>query len=916
MKHKLNPGKPLTEMVKGSLEYTQHVIRMAFYNQFERDYEDWFWIEEIFADYMIVKLETQPPDEFYKVGYQRDGEGYLFADRDAWEVVELAYQPKTVALVTESNRKGNGGKTNGSKQRFKERIKNSVQLVENGSSAQPDGPWRIQGWGITAGVVNGNGRRYARHVLEAAIRDVRNHLRESAGQGQLVLTGEADHPADKGNRAPLLQQTIIVWDEIDLNSNQVLIGGNLIGTSLGKDVRIQMQAGVKPDISQRGYGQSIFIEEDGEVIEEVLELVITGYDLVADGSDPNARVLMAESGTQFEEQTETEEDTMDPKTLEELRAKYPQLVAQIESERDEKQRQLLEAQLKSRQVEDERVARELKTREDALRRELGLKEGDDLVEALKQRAARLAELEKGDAERQAELARLQEAEQQRKVETHIEVVVADTKYPADVKKTLAESLAALNPKTVEDVNRLMEAKRKEYDAMMARIELAKRGKSDVQVVGPVIETETGTPAFAKASFEFTERLVERNLARRRDLRKAVTPNDIFTRRYLEAYDRAYQTQLMEESRRLQEWQEAEATSDLNLPYSVSRAIIEEAFPELVALSIFDFDLVDTSPTRIYFEYYSGETGSAPTVTDEAFTSSHNAWVQLNNKRLRAGTVTVTSSPAGTTYAEFTDYVIDYGNGKIMVLSTGSMANTTAFLIDYTYDKVRAGEGAAIQRGKGTLSYETINCAADRLAAQINDEAITFARSQLGWDAQTRTMMMVIREIREMIDKGIIELALAQSVRSGNNGGTWNHSGGDAVALLVEKLGAAKTAVYVDNYRPAFFLLSPTNADLLSNWDGFKRDGFPDAVLNSAGFVGQVKGLPVFQSNQMRDSHGLTGHPELVQHRVLSAKPMMLKGPFPSYDGSGNLIASEQWYAEEYNATESFIKEKGGFVTIT
>ncbi|MCG3208635.1 MAG: hypothetical protein FOGNACKC_02247 [Anaerolineae bacterium] len=908
MKPKIERGAPLTEMVKGSMEYTRHMIRLAFHTKFDRDDEDWFWIEEIFADYVIVSHEALPIDEFYQVAYRREGGSYVFDPREQWQVVELTYQPQRVA---EGQQPKGGLKTEST--RFVERIDSAIELVES-NSPNPDGPWRIQGLGITAGVVNGNGRRYARHVLEAAIREVRNHLRESAGQGRMVLTGEADHPADKGHRAPLLQETIIVWDEIDLNGNQVLIGGNLIGTTLGKDVRVQMQAGVKPDISQRGYGHSVIIEENGQQIEEVLDLVITGYDLVADGSDPNAGVTIFES--QQPEVKPEQERKMDPQTLEELRAKYPQLVAQIESERDEKQRQLLEAQLKARQAEDERVAREVKAREDALRQQLGIAEGADLAEALKQQQTQTKAMEEAQKAKDAELARLQEAEQQRQVTEHIETVVAETKYPDDIKKMLAESLAALAPASVEAVDSLMETKRKEYDALMARIELAKRGHGGVQVVGPVIERETGTPEFARASFEFTERLVERSLVRRRDLRKAVTPNEIFTRRYLEAFDRAYQSQLLDESRRLREWQEAESTADLNLPYSVSRAIITEAFPELVALSIFDFGLTDTSPTRIYFESYSAESGAQPAVTNEAFTSAHDQWVSLANKRLRNASITVTSNPAGTTYTMYDDYLIDYGNGRIMVLSTGTMANATSFLIDYSYDKVRGGENSPIQRGKGALSYQSIELMADRLATQITDEAITFARSQLGWDAQTRTMMMVVREIQEMIDYGAIRLAVASAVRSGNNGGTWNHSGGDQPNVLVEKLGVAKTAVMIDNYTPVFILLSYTNADLLSNWDGFKRDGFPDAVLYSTGFVGQVKGLPVYQSNQMPDSHGLIGHRELVQHRVLSTKPMSLKGPYPSFDANGNLIAAEQWYAEEYNATESLVANKGGYVTIS
>lgn len=72
-----------------------------------------------------------------------------------------------------------------------------------------------------------------------------------------------------------------------------------------------------------------------------------------------------------------------------------------------------------------------------------------------------------------------------------------------------------------------------------------------------------------------------------------------------------------------------------------------------------------------------------TVTDESFTSSYDTWVDLANKPIdMQQTVTVTSDPAGTTYTEDTDYIIDYAQGRIQVLSTGSMADATGFLIDY------------------------------------------------------------------------------------------------------------------------------------------------------------------------------------------------------------------------------------------
>jgi hypothetical protein len=75
------------------------------------------------------------------------------------------------------------------------------------------------------------------------------------------------------------------------------------------------------------------------------------------------------------------------------------------------------------------------------------------------------------------------------------------------------------------------------------------------------------------------------------------------------------------------------------------------------------------------------------VTGESFTSSHNVEVALGNKPIEFESETVTSSPAGTTYTRNTDYEIDWKNGKINVLSTGSMANTTAFLISYTKSRI-------------------------------------------------------------------------------------------------------------------------------------------------------------------------------------------------------------------------------------
>lgn len=57
---------------------------------------------------------------------------------------------------------------------------------------------------------------------------------------------------------------------------------------------------------------------------------------------------------------------------------------------------------------------------------------------------------------------------------------------------------------------------------------------------------------------------------------------------------------------------------------------------------------------------------------------------LENKNIRAGSVTVESLGGQVTYLENTDYTIDYANGEITILSTGAGPAATPYHIDYQY----------------------------------------------------------------------------------------------------------------------------------------------------------------------------------------------------------------------------------------
>lgn len=898
-------GKPLEELVKGSYNYTLHAIEKAFSKQFSQEMEDdYWWVTEAFEGYVIVNAMSLPIDEFYRVTYSKEGEGYTFAPRDEWEIVQLAYEPSVKEESVSIPEKRRGTKD------FLETTGGQVRLLDE-SDDNPEGPWRIRAVGITADVVNENGRRYPAPVLAAAVRHLKTHLHESPGQGRArQLVGEPEHPSIKTARRPFVTEVVINWEQVEFDGRQVLLEGNLLGTSLGKDIRAQVRGGYIPGISQRGYGKSHFTEENGHTVEVVDGVVITAYDLTADPSDLDAGVTFLESRQYQEVDKMSFEELMkalqEEGVLDGLTEAVQKRINEAHKQKDEERRmKMLQEALGAKDGEDlVEAARRLAEKQPArdgkleaqLREELGLSETDDLDEALQARDKRLKELE--------------EAEQQRKVDAYVEEQAESLAFRKPIKDRFIEAVKAGKPKTIEEAKAIFVDKRKEYEALLSEEALREMG---FKIVGPVIETEAGHPAYARVAFELTESIRQVELTPRRDFRKPATLNEEFTALYLAKFDEQYGAQLKREQR---EFDEAEQTSDLNLPYSVSRAVVAEAFPRLVTSGIFDFGLTDQSPSRIYYEAFSGETGYTATVTDESIASDEGAWVALDYKRITPGTVVVTSDPAGTTYVEGTDYVIDYANGQLYTLAAGSIGDGTDLLVDYTYTAIRKGEMATIERGKVTLSYQTLEIAADRLATQISHEAIVFSRSQIGWDAVARTLNSLVRQVARKIDQGLIYKGLSAAlIQASNSGGTWT-AASDPVSEFVEKIGVSKVLVANRFYDPTFLLLSTTNSDKLANWDGFTAAGQrPDADINANGFVGRVKGLPTFESTEMSDAYWLVGNRELVMHRVYQA--MMIKGPYPTIDAStGELIAADQYYAEEYNGNLAPVPQKGAYGVVS
>jgi len=914
MAKKINKGKVIEELVKGSLDYTMSLITQAFQTQFPYvENGPSCYIQETFKDYVIVSEygsgSMLKSDEFYKVTYSKSGDVYSFAARDAWEVVELAYQPQTAAEVAEgknspspdlpSKSPSPGGRGSKRGQRFEERVDARVALEER----EEGKPRRIKIEGaITADVVNGNMRRYPVSVIEAAIAELRGHLNESAGQGRAIqVLGEAEHPSDKGGR-PNLLETVTKWDDVVLNSGRVDIAGRILETSKGKDILTLMEGGVMPGVSLRGYGEGKYVKAEAtgskthaeratgsethaerEKIFEVSELHITGFDLVLEPSFENSAQLIESINSQGDDEMFEE--------LKKLLAEHPELFP----------KGMTESQLEA--LGD----KQLKAMEEKMRSALGIDANANIMEAVKTNADKARKFDESQKKSEVDAAKAE--------------AVKDLPFGTAFNKFFVESMNEADLASVDAVKKFAESQRKQFAKMAAAGVLKGMGFDEktkgIKVIGDVLEIETGTPEFGRASFELMESVRKFEMRSERAIQeRAKSPAAVFTGLLLERFDTLYQRQLMAESQLLQE---AELTTDLNVPYSVSRAIIEEAFPNLVAANIFDVGTIETSPTRLYYEATTGETGYAVDITDEVEVAGvEEIWYPLSHGRITPGTVVVTSNPAGTTYVEGTDYVINYADGKIKPLAAGSI-NANDVLVDYSYSSIRNGEMQPIERVKTSLAYKTIEAAADRLADQISREAIVFSRSQLGWDAVSRTMANLIKQMRRKIDQGLLYMAFSavKSVAS-NSTEAWTVSSTDAdLGTLYSLLGNAAVIVAKRFYEPTFYLASITNADRLSNWSGFKRDGFPQALLNAAGFAGMVKNRPIFSSTEFPDTLWIAGNRELVQHRVF--QPMSIQGPFPTYadagDGTNKIVAASQYYAEEFNVTESTVPEKGAFVPV-
>ena len=338
------------------------------------------------------------------------------------------------------------------------------------TESQEDGVSRvIEGVASRGNVTNLNGRYYPTPVLESAC----EKLQESVANGSFL--GELDHP--EFNARGSLERAALKFTRLWMEGDDLRYEAQVLRTEHGNKLLALLQDDVRVGMSTRGVGSVKWekinpADDAGEVAVVQSDFVLYGVDAVNVPSNSAGIAKLRES---LEESMgiEPERKELDMNDVTELRAEYPELVAQVEAAAVEPlQAQVTAFEEKVEELESQLAeAQEVVAKYEELRRSvLGesvenveASDNDDAVaiavSALQETVESLrAELEESKAEAERTAAR---AKLNAELSEKFEETVTGHKFENTLRRTIAdlsqfESVEALTTK-LEDTIELAES---------------------------------------------------------------------------------------------------------------------------------------------------------------------------------------------------------------------------------------------------------------------------------------------------------------------------------------------------------------------------------------------------------------------------------------------------------------------------
>ncbi len=177
-------------------------------------------------------------------------------------------------------------------------------------------------------------------------------------------------------------------------------------------------------------------------------------------------------------------------------------------------------------------------------------------------------------------------------------------------------------------------------------------------------------------------------------------------------------------------------------------------------------------------------GAAQPVRGEQFTSNHDSWVDLNQANLVPATNIVRDPSTGTVYSLGSDYDLDRSQGRIKVLSSGSMSDATTYEVDYEYKTqgsyTASGAGSDPDTIVRTISNLASNRACEQAALYLIQRVqeplwkatVTLPKDDAGRslvddlaleDLPTQSERMEVQQIEQTPERVVLQLGSRQSV---------------------------------------------------------------------------------------------------------------------------------------------------------
>lgn len=756
----------------------------------------------------------------------------------------------------------------------KEEFKESEEILVESSKS---GTIKVRA--LTADRVTKNKTLYPSAVLQETAREITQRFSEG-----FQLLGEIEHPSDRGS-LPDLGRTAFKWNKVYFSEGALYVEGQVIPTPDGQTILTLIEHGVQIPFSIRGHGSHIQ-ESD---VRKVQELFLMGLDSVARPSDVTAKLL--------KESEDKNRNKMNAKDLLiKLMTEFPEYFRDVT---------LSEAA----NFEESAAINRL----NSLRASLRIGIDSNLAEAI------------ADDMQMRESVKEQKAKGV--IAEAISIAKAGARYGNELSTQFKAELdkAAPSFKTLEEANRFIDTTKQIYSGLAASSQLGQKGfngrnaKVDLSKIqiNPAIE-ETGTPEFAEAAFQITESVLKSNntQADGRTMHAVkindsnLNRNDMFAAQLLKKFDSKYQAELLRES---EDFKEAQATADLNLPYTVSRSLIALAVPTLIASSIFDTGVMQSDSEKLWFDTApTFETGFEATVTDEAFVIGTGLpkGIQLAHKKIKPGSVVIANKVEGTAYE------VDYDEG-ILWLKTGY---TTDVAVSYVYYSMREGEMSDIQRIKQTLSNTTITALYNRLGVLVPRETVAFSRASLGLDFMNKLLSNLAFELAKIQDTMLIKKGMFAAKTSTHAASTFSVA--STALLLAGKLNAAANTMRKAYYEPTFHLVGLDTATFLSTIEALTTAGNRAGTeSDNNGFIARLQGVPVYATTStaftdfVAGGGALTGNQELVQHRVFEPYSLEDAGYYSNYS-NGKRVDAREWFVHSADANVALIKEKGLWTRFT